>query len=105
MPAPKSSDMRSFITFGRGLLNSLRRRRLEQELDDELAFHLQSRADDLIRQGLSADEARRLARLEFGSVEKYKDEHRDLRTILVLENIGRDLVHAWRSLRRSPTLV
>ena len=42
---------------------------------------------------------------QLGSVKKYKDEHRDVRTIRVLENIARDVVNAWRSLRRNPTLV
>jgi predicted permease len=97
--------VRAFIGFCRGLRNALRRRRLERDLEDEVAFHLLSRSDDLMRQGLAADEARRRARLEFGSVERYKDEHRDERTVRVLENVTRDLVHAWRSLRRSPTLV
>jgi hypothetical protein len=44
---------------------------------DEFAFHLESRTRDLIRQGLSAQEARRRAQVEFGSVESYKEQTRE----------------------------
>jgi hypothetical protein len=40
----------------------------EREMSDELAFHIQSRADDLARPGLSPAEAERRARVEFGGV-------------------------------------
>jgi hypothetical protein len=63
-----------------GLLNSIRYSRLEQEMRDEFAFHLESRVDDLIRQGLTPEEAHRRARLEFGGVESFKELTRDERS-------------------------
>src|SRR3989442_14689567 len=77
-------------------------RRFERDMDDELAFHLQSRIDDHVRSGLSPADAERRARLEFGGVDKYKEQIRDARPLGLLEDFGRDLTYAWRSLRRTP---
>ena len=55
----------------------VRRSRVEREMADELAFHIDARAADLAaRHGLSREDALRRARVEFGSVEKYKEEGR-----------------------------
>ncbi len=51
-----------------------RRSELNADMDDELASHIQLRADDLERSGLSRAEAERRARIEFGGQERYKDE-------------------------------
>ena len=50
-----------------------RRSRVENEMEDELRFHIQSRADDLERSGLSRVEAERQARIEFGAYERFKE--------------------------------
>ena len=58
----------------RSFLASLgRRSRLERDMDAELRFHREARASDLERAGLPRAEAERRARLEFGSVEGYKE--------------------------------
>jgi predicted permease len=85
--------------------NLVRSSRTEREMGDELTFHIQSRAEDLVRKGLSSTDAERQARLEFGGVERYKEQCRDTRSVPVFENALRDLTYAWRSLRRSPVLV
>jgi putative ABC transport system permease protein len=72
---------------------------------DEFAFHLESRATDLIREGLSPGDARRRAQLEFGSVESYKEQTREARSPRVLEDLIRDIGYGCRGLRRSPALV
>lgn len=75
-----------------------RRSALEQEMSDELQFHLVRRAEDLAdRRGISPGKAMRLARLEFGSIERYKEEVRDALGITRL-----DLLHLSRTIRRSP---
>ena len=76
--------------------------RFERDLDEELAFHLQSRIDDHVRRGLSPADAERRARLEFGGVDKYKEHIRDARPFALLDDLARDLTYAWRSLRRTP---
>lgn len=43
---------------------------IRREVDEEIAFHLDMRAQDLIREGLDANEARRQAQREFGDVEE-----------------------------------
>ena len=88
-----------------GLLNSMRTATLEQEMRDEFAFHLESRANDLIRKGLSPEDAHRRARLEFGGVESFKELTRDERSPRVMEDLIRDIGYAFRGLRRSPALV
>jgi predicted permease len=85
--------------------NVVRPSRTEREMGDELTFHIQSRAEDLVRKGLSATAAERQARLDFGGIERYKEQCRDTRSVPVVENALRDLTYAWRSLRRSPVLV
>ena len=45
----------------------LRRNRTEREMDEEMRFHLEARATDLMRDGLAEHEALRRARLEFGA--------------------------------------
>src|SRR5262245_6649962 len=88
--------IRSFLT---GLL---RRNRVEDDLADEVAFHLDARVQDLIRRGLSPDAARRQARLEFGSVERYKEDVRRARGLRLVDELRSDLLYGWRALRRSP---
>ncbi|PYQ07172.1 MAG: hypothetical protein DMF82_04415 [Acidobacteria bacterium] len=64
----------------RSFLASLgRRSRLERDMDAELRFHREARASDLERAGLPRAEAERRARLEFGSVEGYKEGCREAR--------------------------
>ena len=47
--------------------------RLESEMETEVRFHLQSYAADLVRKGVSQQEAMRQARIEFGGIESHKD--------------------------------
>jgi predicted permease len=80
----------------------LHRRRFDRDLADELAFHLETRADDLARQGMAPTDARRQARLEFGAPDKYTDEIRDVRTGAWLEQLRQDLRYGTRVLIRRP---
>ena len=79
-----------------------RRTRFEHQLDDELAFHMQSRAEEWERRGLSAAAARRRARIEFGNVERIKEETRDVRLGAWLELLSQDLRYGFRVLRSHP---
>ncbi|HEV2181602.1 MAG TPA: ABC transporter permease [Gemmatimonadaceae bacterium] len=75
---------------------------LERELDRELRFHIEREADKYERQGVSHEEARRRARLEFGGIEQTKEVSRDARGTVPLESIVRDLRYAMRSLESRP---
>jgi hypothetical protein len=82
--------------------NALHRSDMERNMSDELRFHLARRAEDLVaRRGLSADEAMRIARLEFGSVEKYKEQARQSLGLRLLDEFRGDLRYALRAFARS----
>ena len=53
-----------------------RRERFEDTLDDEVRFHLEACTEDLVRSGVPRPEAARRARVQFGSIERAKDECR-----------------------------
>jgi hypothetical protein len=72
-------------------------------MSEELRFHIESRIDDLIQSGMSPDEAKRQARLELGSAEKYKEEMRQARGLRLFDEFRADLKYAARSLRKNPT--
>ncbi|HSS52011.1 MAG TPA: ABC transporter permease [Thermoanaerobaculia bacterium] len=78
------------------------RDKLERELAEELSFHLEMEAADRAARGLSPEEARRAAALDFGGVEKIKEDCRDQYGLRWLETVGLDLRHGARGLRRSP---
>ena len=75
---------------------------VEQELDDELRFHIEHEAEKYERQGTSREAALRRARLAFGGVEQVKEASRDMRGIARLESIVRDLRYAVLSLTSRP---
>ena len=77
-----------------------RRAAVEQELSDELQFHLQEEADRLMREGSPPQEAMRQARISLGGLEQVKEEARDARGIGLLEHLQRDLLHAIRLARK-----
>lgn len=73
------------------------------EMEEEMRWHLEARAADLEQKGLSADEARRRAQLEFGSISRYLEEGRAEQRGSLRERWSLDLSLAWRSWRRQPT--
>lgn len=79
-----------------------RRSRWEEETRDEIRFHIEQRAEDLVRSGLPRDEALRRARLEFGGVEGYRERCREARGARWIDELARNLVYAGRSMRRNP---
>jgi putative ABC transport system permease protein len=74
--------------------------RSETELDQELRFHLDRQIADHVAEGISLEEARRRAKLEFGGLERVKEEVRDTRWETYLDNLFRDFRHAIRNLRK-----
>lgn len=82
-----------------------RRNRLEDELDDELRFHFESLIERFTTDGLPPAEARRRAGLDIGGMEAVKENCRDSRGVSALENLGRDVVYAWRAMKKSPGFV
>jgi predicted permease len=84
------------------VVSLLRRRRFDTDLADELAFHIRAREEHWEAHGLSKAEARRRARLEFGSVDKTSAEVGDVRRGAWVEHVARDVRYGLRALRRHP---
>jgi putative ABC transport system permease protein len=82
--------------------NTVNRSASESEMDAELRFHLDTRAEHFMREGLSREDALRRARLEFGAVDKAKEECREARGVSFIENAKQDLRYAVRTLRKNP---
>src|SRR5687767_15105898 len=91
----------SWFAEGRERVRALLQRgREEREMEDELRFHLDMSAEQMMREGVPEAEARRRAAVEFGGVERFKEEVREARGFGVLEDLGRDVRFALRGLRR-----
>jgi hypothetical protein len=75
---------------------------MESEMDAELRFHMEAYAEDLMRSGLLHQEAMRRARLEFGGVERAKEECREARGLSFFETFVQDLRFGARMLRKNP---
>jgi putative ABC transport system permease protein len=73
----------------------------EKRLDQELRFHLERQVADHVAAGMNVEEARRSAQLEFGGLERVKEEVRDTRWETHLDNLFRDFRFALRMLRKS----
>jgi putative ABC transport system permease protein len=90
------AQLRSFI------LALLDRAKLRDEIEEELRAHIQDRASDLERSGLSRVEAERRARVEFGGYEKFKEECREARGTGLLEALVQDVRYTFRMQRKFP---
>jgi predicted permease len=78
------------------------RGRVDNELDRELAFHLEQEAEANRELGLSAAEARIAALRRLGGVAQVQEKCRDTRRTNYIENFARDLQYAVRTLARTP---
>lgn len=94
--------MRLLSSIRSTLRTRLHRAQFRDEMNEELRMHMELRADDLVRSGISRDEAERQARVEFGGRERWKEACHDAAGETVGENLLRDLRFGFRILRRSP---
>jgi putative ABC transport system permease protein len=81
---------------------TLRRTRMESEMDAELRFHMDAYTEDLMRGGVPRADAVRRARIEFGGIERVKEEGREARGAKIIETLLQDLRYGGRMLRKSP---
>src|SRR5215472_13689513 len=79
-----------------------RKTRLESVFDDEVQFHVESRASELEQTGLPREEALMQARREFGPAARIREESRAAWQIRWLEDLISDMRYAFRALRRGP---
>ena len=83
------------------LRSLFRRREVERDLEDELAFHLAMQAEVNRQAGMSESNAQLAARRQFGGVTQQQEACRD-RIFGWIESFGTDLRYAARSLKRTP---
>ncbi|HWB18401.1 MAG TPA: ABC transporter permease [Vicinamibacterales bacterium] len=93
---------RWFYVLRMRLRSIVGRTRVDQELDDELALHVERTIDELVRQGVPADEARRRALAGLGSVTARIEECREARGFRWARETMRDARIACRALARRP---
>ena len=87
----------------RSLLRALALRRdFESGMSEELSFHIEQYTEDLVRSGISRQEARRRARLEFGGMDAVKGDCREARGLLVFDELERMFHSAARQLWGNP---
>ncbi|HXI40101.1 MAG TPA: ABC transporter permease, partial [Bryobacteraceae bacterium] len=78
------------------------KREWERDMSAELESNLQLHIADNVRAGMSPDDARRAAILEFGGLASAKEDYRDRRSLPLLETMAQDLRYAVRTLRKNP---
>jgi predicted permease len=82
--------------------NWIRRSPNERELDDEVRGYVELLAEEKIKQGLSAAEAQREAKMEAGGIEQVKEQVREVRAGHLLDTLWQDICYGARMLRKSP---
>ncbi len=84
------------------LYGLLRKDRIEQEMEDEMRFHLLMRTRQNIERGMRPDDAEREARRRFGNVGRIKDLARDIKGGGFMETLLQDLRYGARMLLKAP---
>ena len=96
-------EWRRWIPALRARLRALvRPRRADEDVHDELSFHLAMQARANIERGMSETEAERSARVDLGGLEQAKERSRDVRPLRWADSCAQDLRYALRSFRRAP---
>jgi predicted permease len=84
------------------LRSVFRRKRVEEDLDKELRFHLAQQMEENLAAGMPAAQAHRAAHRKLGGITQIQEECRDMRRTDYIETFWRDLRYALRMLGKSP---
>ncbi|HLK05759.1 MAG TPA: FtsX-like permease family protein [Candidatus Acidoferrum sp.] len=98
-PDGRSGSLRRFAAR---LHSYFSRHASDNELDSEIAAHLQFAIEENLEKGMAPQEAERQARIGFGGPQQTRESHRDSRGFPLLESFLRDFLLAFRALRNSP---
>jgi putative ABC transport system permease protein len=82
--------------------NLFRVHAVDEDLDDEVRYHVEKQTEEFIRQGIPEKQAALMARRQFGNITLHKEQCRDTRNLAWLENLAQDFRHSLRTLRRNP---
>jgi predicted permease len=80
-----------------------RKRALDEQLDSELRFHIETLVNENIAAGMAPQEARRQAMLEFGGHQQIKEDLHDVHRVSVIESTLANVKFALRLIRKSPS--
>jgi len=86
----------------RGVMHAFRPSWRDRDAQDEIAFHLERRSQDLRQRGMSPADADRIAHAEFGSVASAIERTRQAWGFRVLSDLRQDLRHGLRLFARAP---
>jgi predicted permease len=75
---------------------------MEDDLQNEVRFHLEREIDENIKRGMTPEEARFAALRNFGGVQRVKDESRDERGVRYAEELWQDLRYGLRTILKTP---
>jgi predicted permease len=96
--------MREFFTHWRFLIRqSFSKRRRQSEVDEELQFHVEQSTEAKVAAGMTAAEARRQALIEFGGVERAREQCHEQQPGWWMVTVAQDVRYALRGFRRNPT--
>src|SRR5262245_1652467 len=84
------------------LRSLFRRRQVERELDEELRYHIERQIGEYISKGMTEEKARSAALRAMGGVERRKEECREMRRVVWIEDLMQDVRYSLRTLRKSP---
>src|SRR5574341_1172313 len=83
------------------ILGTFRRRRLDEELDEEVRGHLEMLEERFIARGMDPAEAFYAARRQFGGVTQVKQDFRERRALPAIDVLVQDVRHAFRQLGKA----
>jgi predicted permease len=90
------------LTFVAKLKALFAQRRADSAFDEEMKTHLEMLAEKYEREGMSAKEAARAARRQFGNTTLLKQRQRESRTTMFFANVWRDVRYGMRQLAKTP---
>src|SRR5256885_14836721 len=78
------------------------RKRVLEDLDQDIRDHIEKETQDNIERGMSWEEARYAAVRKFGNVTRVKEETREVWSFVWMEQLGQDIRYGVRMLAKSP---
>lgn len=85
------------------LTRMIHKSRADKQLDSELRFHVEQQIAENVASGMSLEEARRRARLEFGGIDQVREDCREAHRGHLVETILQDIRYGARMLRKNPS--
>jgi predicted permease len=86
------------------IVSIFRKRKLDEDFDAELGSHLELATEENLKRGMTPEEARRKARIQFGGLDAARELHRESRGLPAFETVVQDIRYSFRTLRRDAGL-